>query len=284
MLKLIIKQILNTLQTVLGVLEWILRRIISHNITCMNVPTSNGRKIRIIANGPTLLEELDAAPKIDTDYLMLNNSAGTEIFFKIKPTRYVMVDPLFFTKILIEDDAFRDAFLSVDWNMLIFVPASCVSMVRKLFASNRFLKVQPIPSGIPANVKIRSVRNFFFKHYLASPPLQNVVVGAIYSSIMSGFSNIELFGVGHSWTTQLAVNDQNQVCLRDVHYYEKDAPMQPWLQCDGVPYRMDVILRDLAQMFCSYWDLRYFADAVGDIRIVNKTRGSFIDAFDREYD
>ena len=37
-------------------------------------------------------------------------------------------------------------------------------------------------------------------------------------------------------------------------------------------------------MFDSYWDLRYFADAIGNVRILNKTRGSFIDAFDRDYD
>ena len=163
MLKQIIKQILQIIQTVLGILEWILRRIISHNITCKKVPPSNGRKIRIIANGPTLLEELDAAPKIDTDYLMLNNSAGTETFSKIKPTRYVIVDPLYFTQILIEDEAFLNAFLQVDWDMAVFVPASCVPMVRKLFANNRFLKVHPTPASIPANIKVRSIRNFFFK-------------------------------------------------------------------------------------------------------------------------
>lgn len=279
-----IKNFLHAFQTVFGVLEWLLRRIIYHNITIKSLTPSNGRKIRIIANGPTLLEELEAAAKGDEDYLMLNDSAMTDIFSTVKPTRYVMMDPLYFTEVLDQNEAFLNVFLKVDWDMMIFVPASCTSMVKKLFDSNSHLKVLPTPSGIPANVKLRCVRNFFFKHYLAAPPLQNVVVGAIYTSIMSGYRNIELFGVGHSWTTQLAVNDLNQVCLRDVHYYEKDAPMKPWLQCSGVPYRMHIILRDLAQMFDSYWDLRYFADAIGNVRILNKTRGSFIDAFDRDYD
>lgn len=279
-MKKIIKKLILLVQTTCGIIEWLLRRILLGGWTYSTPRPSNMRKLRVLANGPTLLDELASAKKCEADYLMLNDSVLTEAFFKTRPSRYILIDPLYFTR----DISLLSSFEKVDWEIILFVPVTCLKEVRKLLSANNNISVFPIPSGIPVNIRLKSVRNFFFRHYLASPPLQNVVVGAVYTAIFSGYRDIELYGVSHSWTSQLVVNDRNQVCLRDAHYYEKDAPLKPWLQCNGEPYRMHEILKDLSQMFESYWDIQYFADTIGGIRIVNKTKDSFIDAFDREYD
>lgn len=278
-----LKLVYSFFQTILGIGEWVIKSIILGGWTVGKRAFSNGRKIRIIANGPSLNEDLKAVPDEDVDYYMLNNSVITPLFFQLKPSRYIIIDPLYFTKILGDvNNGVLSSILSIDWPIELYVPSTSVKYVRRLVSANSNVIVRPTPTSIPSDIKLRGVRNFFFKHMLASPPIQNVVVGAIYTSIMCGYDHIELYGVGHSWTTQLAVNQNNEVCIRDIHYYDSNATMKPWLQCNGEPYKMHIILRDLAQMFESYWDLRYLADSIGKIKIINKTKESFIDAFDRE--
>lgn len=98
--------------------------------------------------------------------------------------------------------------------------------------------------------------------------------------INSGYKTIYLFGVDHSWTTQLCVNTLNQVCLRDLHYYDnKHVDLKPWLKGSGEPYKMHEVLRDLAHMFDSYHELQNYANYINNTKIINKSKESFIDAF-----
>lgn len=282
-MKVFIKTVILCCKTFLGLIEWFLRRCIKRDWTCQRIQESKSEVIHIIANGPSLEEELKHVDSnVIANYCMLNMSVVTEIFDRIKPTMYVFADPLFFTKILIgENNEYIQKFNTVDWDMCICVPAEKINQAKTLFGKNKHITIKALPSSLPKLVGSRLVRNYFYKHGMACPPLQNVVVGAIYASIMNGYKRIELYGVGHSWTTHLAVNEQNQVCLSDVHYYDLNAPMKPWYKLGGTPYKMHEVLRDLAQMFDSYWELRYFTDNLGDIEIVNHTRGSFVDAFER---
>lgn len=277
----IFKQIINLIITLVGITECFLKQLLSGAWTFGSIKPSNCRKLRIIANGPTMLEDLNAAPKEDVDYLMVNFSVKTDCFWEIKPTRYVIIDPGFFSIVFANDKDFVDLMRKVDWEMEIFVPVESVKEVRKILSSNSNISISPTPHSIPGRIKSVNVRNIFFKYYLASPPLQNVLVGAIYTAIMSGYRDIELYGAGHSWTTQLVVNDQNVVCLKDLHYYEKNGLFKPWVRGNGEPYHMHSLLIDLSQMFSSYWDIKYFIEHIGSIRIVNMTKESYIDAFER---
>ena len=150
-----------------------------------------------------------------------------------------------------------------------------------MVSENQNIKVETTPASLSQMINSNKLRNYFFRNKMATPIQQNVVVGAIYAMIMEGFERINLLGVGHSWLNAMVVNEKNEVCLKDMHYYNKEAELKPWYTVNGEPYKMHVILRDLAQMFDSYHQLRCFADSLGDVRIVNYTKDSYIDAFER---
>lgn len=283
-MKAIIKSFLYGIKNFLGILKWGLICILRHSFTYGSRKTSSSAlQVSILANGPTLTDELDVIKdKADLDYCMLNDAVKTDLFWHYKPRYYVFADPLYFTQDLVTDNnVYINAFNKIDWNMTIFVPVGAYSLVKQIFLRNKKIVVEKIPSSLPQSVTDIYIRNFFFRHKLACPPVQNVVVGAIFSLIMQGYKHINLYGVGHSWLNAIAVNNKNEVCLKDVHYYDKNVELKPWYQCTGKPYKLHLVLRDLAQMFDSYHQLRCLADSYNDITIINHTKESFIDAFER---
>lgn len=278
-----LKLIIYFVNNIIGVFEWLIKRLLLRGFTFGKRKSLQQTPVAIIANGPTVMEELEMMKDFkDIEYCMLNHSAKTELFLQLTPRYYVMLDPLFFNKFLLEENnPFIDAFMKVNWEMTIFVPYGYYKKMKRIVSFNKMINVERLPGSLSSMIRSVSLRNFFFRHKMATPIQQNVVVGAIYALIMEGFGHINLLGVGHSWLNAMAVNENNEVCLKDTHYYNKEAQLKPWYTVNGEPYKMHVILRDLAQMFDSYHQLRCFADSLGDVRVINYTKGSYIDAFER---
>ena len=125
-------------------------------------------------------------------------------------------------------------------------------------------------------------RQMCYNQNLAMPNVQNVLVAAIYLGIYLGYQTIELYGVEHSWTKNLYVNNENYVCINDNHFFDKDKIQDTYmLNVDGSHTKFHEVLREYADMFESYWELHKIA-AEHQCRIVNMTPGSFIDAFERQ--
>lgn len=244
------------------------------------------RSLAILANGPsleTLFEQLSQIK--DNDVCCLNFFALDKIFDKIKPSMYVLADPGFW----IEHDEFKKErevlykILKEDvaWKMVIYVPymATKVLDFNTIFAQNKNISIRSYHSAEWNGFE--SMRNYVYQKGISMPRPQNVTVACIFVAINSGYKTINLYGVDHSWTQQLAVNEQNQVCLRDVHFYDTEQQnMKVWYKIDH-PYKMHEILRDLAYMFESYHQLRLYAD-YRSVKIFNCTNESFIDAFERK--
>ena len=116
------------------------------------------------------------------------------------------------------------------------------------------------------------------------PKAQNVLVPSIFNAINMGYKEIRIYGADHSWLECIRVDNQNRVCLTDSHFYDKEkVKLEPWIKATPgrEVYKMHEVLRDIAQMFDSYHQIRWYADKVGR-RVVNCTKDSFIDAFERE--
>ena len=104
----------------------------------------------------------------------------------------------------------------------------------------------------------------------------------IYVSINIGFSEVNILGSDHSWTKELFVNNENQVCLTDNHFYDKTKlEFNVFRRLDGSVYKMHEILRDYAYMFEGYHLLRKYGDYIG-VKIYNRCSNTFIDAFERK--
>lgn len=203
----------------------------------------------------------------------------------MKPKYYVLSDPMFF-----RDSACRDR-----------VRALYATLARKVaWPMNLYVQYYN-PEGFDyraalpnSNIRIvrfhtqmyrgfRSLEFWLFRRGLGSANFGTVVQVGEYVALLLGYKRIELYGVDHTLLDGLCVDDENRLCRIDRHYYdgaEAAAPQPIYKKVPHVPYTMADYLAEVAELFRGHEVLRDYAAALG-ARIVNRTRGSMIDAYER---
>ena len=243
----------------------------------------------ILGNGPSLagdLPRLIERPEYETeDFLAVNFFAEDDRFEVVKPKYYVLSDPMFF-----RDSACRDR-----------VRALYATLARKVaWPMNLYVQYYN-PEGFDyraalpnSNIRIvrfhtqmyrgfRSLEFWLFRRGLGSANFGTVVQVGEYVALLLGYKRIELYGVDHTLLDGLCVDDGNRLCRIDRHYYdgaEAAAPQPIYKKVPHVPYTMADYLAEVAELFRGHEVLRDYAAALG-ARIVNRTRGSMIDAYER---
>lgn len=243
-------------------------------------------KVAVLANGPSLKEvlpKLNSNSFADTDFIVLNFFAECKEFWEIKPKHYCLADPMFYGYSHREEQV-RKLFVlleKVDWEMNIYVIARNFSHFLAFSnLKNNSIKVVPLNSqdytGYP------SLRNMFYKHGLACPPLQTVAIMAIYVAINSGYSHIDLYGVDHTFFDSLCVDDNNHLCNRDKHFYDKgEAVLKPIVKTyNGEIFRISDYVICIGKMFKSHDLLSDYSNYM-NVEILNCTSGSMIDSYKR---
>lgn len=272
------------LQGLLIAFLWLTYNLIKGKVNTKSRRFDKVKSIRILANGPSLSKELkEMTDNASYDYGMLNHSILTPEFEKFKPSYYFIADPLFFTRDWNSDDkARKKLFNSVSWELVLFIPIEYFDFMKSEI-DNKNVTIKTFPKSLPKGFEYPvHIKNFFYKKGWASPTIQNILVGAIYASIMEGYHTIYIYGADHSWLKQISVDDNNQVCQVDKHYYDNDIiKPKPWIKPDGTPFTMSSLLNTLTYTFRSYEELVEFALHIGDIKIFNMTKESFIDSFPR---
>ena len=77
----------------------------------------------------------------------------------------------------------------------------------------------------------------------------------------------------------IKVNDKNEVVLIDRHYYGDTEHV--WLDYEGNPIKLIDFIASQLSTFTNHMNLRSFADYLGDVKIINRTKDSYIDAYER---
>jgi hypothetical protein len=236
--------------------------------------------LRILGNGDSLREILTGFSTQIVDYLVVNRFVLSEYYTILKPKYYVLADCHFFSRPE-GINILKKIADSTTWDMFLFVPNKEYDKISSIINDkNLFISLLPFN-----NCNYQGYDNFklfFWKKNLAMPLTQNVLVSSIHIAISLEYSIVELYGVEHSWTKYLFVNERNEVCLWNPHFYDEKKPeiktVNEIQNCNY--YKVHLILRDYANMFASYWELKKYA-TYKNIRIINCTKGSFIDAFER---
>ncbi|MFD2569932.1 hypothetical protein ACFSUS_04755 [Spirosoma soli] len=258
----------------------------------VSLPAPEQPYCSVLGNGPSLSDSL--ANHLDflleTELVCVNFFAATDHFTRLRPANYVLADPNCFT--FNETTVGREdlhqiiaALISrVDWPMRLFVPnfGKGSYFIRKVEVGNPVIKI------VYYNPTI--VRGFaWFRHWLYSTNMgmlqaQTVIVTALNLSINRGFKQIFLFGADTSWHEQIRIDDQNQLLIKQIHFYDKpkDAAFAP-VYSD--PHRTKTFTMasqflSLHKVFRGYEMLREYADYKG-VRILNASAKSYIDAFER---
>ncbi|WP_302605394.1 hypothetical protein [uncultured Alistipes sp.] len=244
----------------------------------------------ILGNGPALAEELphllEEMRGGDRDFLAVNFFAEDERFTELRPAYYVLSDPMFFrdtTERQRVEALYRAMNERVAWPMNLYV---------QYYNPERFDYRAALPNP---NIRIvpfhtltyrgfRRLEFRLYRHGLGSANFGTVVQVGEYIALLLGYKRIELYGVDHTLLEGLCVDDANRLCRADRHYYDGGEPADPRPMYQKVPrrpYTMAVYLAEVAELFRGHEVLRDYARSLG-ARIVNRTRGSMIDAYERE--
>ena len=239
----------------------------------------------VMGNGPSLskiAERLDEREKFNI--CTVNYSMSTDLFFKLKPEMHVFVDPVLFNTTDAKNKDLYEAFKKITWKLLLFVPYGLTKEMATILKSNSNITVCRIPKQ-HLNIESRTLSKLEYAVYKkgwAAPCAMNVVVGAIFCGINIGYRKIFLFGVDHSWMKYITVENNNDVCLEDQHYYGTEKRV--WNRDEsGASLTMYELYFNFTILYDSYNRLKRYADYL-DVKVINKTPGSFIDAFPKEID
>lgn len=264
-------------------------KIISKAFTLAKpLPKGFSGRLHVLANGPSLKDELSNISSIGefdkVDYAVVNFFAFEELFTKIKPKHYSLADPMFFQETRNADNVHRLFSIldtSVDWKMNIYIPAHKYSSFLEFSnLKNGFIKIWKVNTITYSGFE--SLRYFFYKKSIASPKMQTVAVLAIFVGLNVGYREIELFGVDHSFLDSLFVDENNQLCNRELHFYDDGkAALKPILKnANDAPWTISDYLIAISNMFKGHEHLQGYATYLG-ASILNCTPNSFIDAYQR---
>lgn len=274
----------NTIKSFINILKYLYQFIFSKNIFLINNLNIIGDgDLHILANGPTLKQELEKINNTKSTYLVVNGFANSDLYLSLKPKYYVLADPLYWDNSISNTDmqnervVLKKILLNTKWNIVLFVPNKGKLILSNYFKSNINIKI----IGYNENVLETHWFNFnhwFYKKSLAAIHFQNVLAAGIFLGINMKYSKIYLYGTNHSWIKNIALNKNNQVCIKHDHFYNTDENLEPWISNNGTIYKMHEILFDLHNIFKSYEKLRIYAESQ-NITIINQTKDSYIDAF-----
>lgn len=288
-MKSFIKSILSFLKKSLYFLLFILRLCYHKSFTNPFKGTYSGT-VAVLANGPSLK---DVIARVETDeefqgvdFIVLNYFAFEDVFLKIKPKHYCLADPMFFGDSHRKNDALRLFSIlqeKVDWDLNIYIPKNGLNSF-KSFSNLSNPNLHIVALNTEEYMGYESLRFKFYEKGMSMPRIQTVANMAIYVGINSGYSQINLYGVEHTFLDSLCVNDKNQLCNKDKHFYDKEeVQLKPIIKTDSLDevWKIGDYLIAIAWMFKSHDLLSAYA-TYKNVHIVNCTKGSMIDSYERK--
>jgi hypothetical protein len=240
----------------------------------------------VLGNGPSLKTSFQKYPGHFERFplICVNSFCLSPEYDQLKPGYCVMLD----SGLWKADNEFVQNVLNAlltktTWTMHLIIPhdAAGSALLRNL-NNHAHIRIHLINYVVFKGFS--SVGHYFYKKNLAMPQCQNVLVASLFCAINLGFSKIEFFGADHNWHEQLAVREDNVVCIRQVHFYEnrEEVSFLPFYKTMHVKetFRMDEAFHAWAKVFHGYFNILNYATS-RSVKIVNSSEVSFIDAFER---
>ncbi len=247
--------------------------------------TKGVKKCVILGNGPSLAHSLIEYASILNKYQLIavNSFALTDEYTVLKPSYYVLHDPAFWTtEHDLPERVFNAIKLKTEWPIIIYIPSKAKKSkaIHKLTADN----IQIVFYNYTVYKGFKNLGHYFFKRNLAMPQSQNVMVACLFLAINAGFRDIYILGADHTWHENLVVDDNNILCLKDVHFYDKGAeiklkPFRKGLNVEET-FRVSEIFEVWSKVFRGYETIAVYAKLKG-ANIYNSSKISFIDSFER---
>lgn len=251
------------------------------------LPAATSDTCVILGNGPSLQQSMDAHPDFfkSHDLLCVNSFSVTKEYTELKPSYYVMLDPgLWLGDHETAKKTFECIRTTTSWPLTLYIPvsASDQGIFKELARANPNIRV--VFFNYTVYKGFQNLGYWLFRRNLAMPQSQNVLVASLFLAVNMRYKNVYLFGADHTWHQNLHVDDNNMLCLKDVHFYEQEekASYRPFYKGAHLTetFTMHEILATFSKVFIGYFVLNEYAKSRG-CTIYNASDVSFIDAFKR---
>lgn len=250
------------------------------------------RRMLILGNGPSLKEQLPSLIATRAweqgDIMAVNFFSTSEEFAILKPKYYILSDPQFFRKAGYSErvEAMYKALAEkVSWPMTLYVQYYNPEHFDYAAAVGHNPNIRIVKFHTLVFHGFRSVEFWCYRRGLGSGNFGTVVQNGEFVAMLLGYRTIELYGVDHTLLEGLMVDDENRLCRIQSHYYDA-APAEPKpiyvnATTPPRPYTMQSYLAETAELFRGHEVLAEFSRSEG-VRIINRSRGSMIDAYQRD--
>ena len=250
---------------------------------------SNDRLV-IIGNGPSLNKtmELYELQILGADTIMVNFSARTPLYEKIRPKYYLMADSGFMDNQSAResvDKLVEDICHKTTWPMTVVMPDRL-----KLWDGGSRMSQNKNITVLYYSTKWTEAKNKeLFRVWDKNkgyPPAQTVLTTCVWFSIYQGYKEIYLVGADTSFIQDIYVGQNDNVLYTiDRHYYQNQdvCPSELEKEKGGRKFGTDMegILGDIHTMFEEYKLLKRYAEWKG-VSVYNASEYSMIDCFERK--
>jgi hypothetical protein len=264
-------------------------RIILLSRPVASLPKPLNKQCSILGNGPSLNASIENDIHFlkQTEIVCVNTFASSGYYELLKPSNYVLIDPLFFS----EEGQHRDVVTSTfkalldktDWPLNLYVPRTN----KKSFLLQNLLSRKKNISIVYFNYTIfegfDSIKYFLFSKGISSPQSENVLVATLFLMISRSFEKIFIFGADHSWHEQIQIREDNILTLKDLHFYDSDKTKQVELPLFDASKKKKTIANQFlsfSKAFRGYDILAGYAE-YKHVKIYNASVKSYVDAFER---
>jgi len=248
----------------------------------------NGQVI-ILGNGPSLMKSIESNRKTLGDYQLIcvNHFAEHAVYQELKPGLYVMaapenwmddVEPYYREK---GKKLFEAITRYTRWDIQFYIPHSAKKFKwwQDLVGENKYIHIRYFNVTPVSGFKF--FRYFCYRQFLGMPRPHNVLIPSLMIALALGFKKIFLFGADHSWLKDVWVDDNNNVLLKQKHFYDLDRVKPRHMDYLGKGKRkMHEVLIKFYHSFKGYFEIDAFSKHEGT-DIYNCTPDSYIDAFER---
>lgn len=253
---------------------------------------SSERRLAILGNGPSLKQQL---PQLieqqawqNMDMMAVNFFALSEEYKVVCPKFYILSDPQFFRKAGRNErieQLYNALAEQTTWPMTLYVQYYNPEKFDYAAAVKHNPKIRIVPFHSIVYHGLRSLEFWCYRRGLGSGNFGTVVQNGEFIGILLGYKTIELYGVDHTLLDGLMVDNENRLCRIKSHYYDSTPTVAEPIYYNATnpprPYTMHEYLAETAELFRGHEVMRDYAAEQG-VRIINRTAGSMIDAYERE--
>lgn len=248
------------------------------------------KDVIVIGNGPSLKDSIrkHRAWFKNKRKICVNRFCLTNLFFIFKPEYYIFMDPAYWRDSnsskyrKVSKDIYDVLVNKVRWQMTIFFPMEAKNngILTTVSEKNKHIKMVYVnTTGISGP--------YIFKHYCyeknyALPPMQTVVIAALYVAINIGYKKIYLVGADQSWHEDLRIAEGNKIVFGDNHFYKakKKVLILDRKSKDADQFTMKDFFSVASRVFFGHEEMEKYAEYM-NVKIFNASEKSYIDAYNK---